>query len=112
MSNSFDDSDLREGARRLCARKEVDPYDLLTRRESAELIGISNATLAQAAAQKRGPKFRVAFGKARYVAFDVALWWFEQFKAPEQGSHALVVQRRRVEGKRIGRPPKALQAAA
>jgi transcriptional regulator with XRE-family HTH domain len=110
--------EIREGAARLCARKGVDPEALLSRRETAALLGFSVPALAQMANRRTGPTYKIAFGAACYRAGAAAEWFFAQFKDPETSPRALAMQKvtkmRRERGDVLGRPrgAKAMQAAA
>jgi hypothetical protein len=107
ISLSAIDGNLREAAAQWCARKGVDPDDLLPRLDTGDLLGVSTQTLAKWASQKKGPPFVSLFGRARYRAIDAVTWLLSQQRNPAESEAVKAVQRRRERGDRIGRPPRA-----
>jgi len=107
VSLSAIDGNLREAAIRMCARQGLDPDAWLTRKQTADMLGLSPKTLAKWASVGSTLPYQSFFGRARYRAIDAAMWFLTQRRDPSESGAAKAVQMRRARGDRLGRPPRA-----
>jgi len=98
------DTIVREAAERMLARKAIEPDQLLDRSEAAALCGLAKNTLAKLAVVGEGARYRVAFGRAHYIALDVAVWFQRQLRDPADGPQMTTAQMHRARGDTLGRP--------